>query len=430
MSRRGAPGIAPWVLSLSLLAACTPVRSPNMEFGRPAPRADGEDRGVAAGADVAAAAAAITEASVRRQLDALRASVGGSGSGEAGPAAMAEHIVEEFRRLGLQPLGGVNGPMEPGPATRVSLERDSVRLRFASGGRGVMLRYGADYAAAPGGGPVDARAMFVGGADRAAADLPSAAGDVPVIRLNAPPADVEGWRDVVRRLSVPAARAGAPALVVVLDQGFDGSKLPDVSVALAGPVGDAAPIPVFFVRYQAAERVLRAAGVDPDVLAADPSSALPLKSLRVQAAAPAQRVVVGHDIVALLPGGDPARSREYVVLRAAYRSAGPDASRAANATDASGTAALLEVAAAFARVRRPPARPVLFLAVARAGAPDEPPRPDSLAAALRHAVAVIDLQADAAHLDTPDLARLARRVFLDAERLSRPAPGRPAVTPP
>lgn len=193
----------------------------------------------------------------------------------------------------------------------------------------------------------------------------------------------------VRAPSRLAARDGVPALVFVLDPEFDASALPRIAAALEAP-DDPAPVPAFILRHQAAERVLRAAGVDPDVIDAEPSSALPLKSLRVQAAAPAEPVAgEAAGVVALLRGSDSARYRPVVI---ASSGVGRDPSASLGTSAAAADAAtLLEVAAAFARMGRPPARPVLFVAGVGAGEVEHPERAGVLATAFQDAAAVIRL---------------------------------------
>jgi hypothetical protein len=73
------------------------------------------------------------------------------------------------------------------------------------------------------------------------------------------------------------------------------------------------------------------------------------------------------NVVAVLPGSDPMRAEEYVVLTAQFGHGAVDATSAdhddaAAHPDVSGIAALVEVARALASLPGPPARPILFLA--------------------------------------------------------------------
>jgi Zn-dependent M28 family amino/carboxypeptidase len=81
------------------------------------------------------------------------------------------------------------------------------------------------------------------------------------------------------------------------------------------------------------------------------------------------REVRSHNVVAKLEGSDPALKDEYVVYTAHWDHLGKDTTLAGDQIyngaldNASGTAALLEIAEAFSKLRTPPARSVLFLAV-------------------------------------------------------------------
>jgi len=82
------------------------------------------------------------------------------------------------------------------------------------------------------------------------------------------------------------------------------------------------------------------------------------------------REVTAPNVVAILPGSDPALRGEYVVISAHFDHVGigrPNAHGDSifNGADdnASGTVALLEAARAFARLPRAPARSIVFLAV-------------------------------------------------------------------
>ena len=81
------------------------------------------------------------------------------------------------------------------------------------------------------------------------------------------------------------------------------------------------------------------------------------------------REVRSRNVVALLPGSDAARREEYVVFTAHWDHLGRDPELAGDAIyngavdNATGVAAVLEVAEAFTKLRRAPARSLVFLAV-------------------------------------------------------------------
>jgi len=81
------------------------------------------------------------------------------------------------------------------------------------------------------------------------------------------------------------------------------------------------------------------------------------------------RRVDSRNVVARLEGSDPARKHEHVVYTAHWDHLGRDPALAGDqiyngaADNASGTAALLEIARGFTRLKTPPRRSILFLAV-------------------------------------------------------------------
>jgi Zn-dependent M28 family amino/carboxypeptidase len=81
------------------------------------------------------------------------------------------------------------------------------------------------------------------------------------------------------------------------------------------------------------------------------------------------RQVTSHNIVALLPGSDPALRKQYVIYTAHWDHFGsdpalnPDHVYNGAVDNATGTAAIVEIAEAFAALPKPPKRSILFLAV-------------------------------------------------------------------
>jgi hypothetical protein len=143
---------------------------------------------------------------------------------------------------------------------------------------------------------------------------------------------------------------GASALVVLLEEG---AELPE----LASEDKPFLRIPIVAVSGAEAEEIRAAAQAGAS-------------TVRVEAQVQPS-YSTARNVVALLPGSDPERANEVVILGAHYDHLGyggegslaPDAREIHNGADdnASGTAALLEVAEALA-VGEAPARPVLFIA--------------------------------------------------------------------
>lgn len=136
---------------------------------------------------------------------------------------------------------------------------------------------------------------------------------------------------------------------------------------------DSAVVPLLFVREQAASRFLAPHGID---LAASRVAGHPLRAapLPVRLAVTLRATVVNRiaapNVVGILEGSDPTLRNEYVVFSAHMDHLGvvrPDASGDSIANgaddDASGTAAVIELAEAFAALRQPPRRSLIFLTV-------------------------------------------------------------------
>jgi hypothetical protein len=147
-----------------------------------------------------------------------------------------------------------------------------------------------------------------------------------------------------------AAGREAAAVIVLLPEG---EKLPDPAAELRPTVR----IPAIAISGKEAEELRLAAKAN--LVAEVTASVQP-------------RTMEARNVVALLPGSDPTFSREAVIVGAHYDHLGlggdgslaPDDQAIHNGADdnASGTAALMEVARALSESGSPPARSVLFIA--------------------------------------------------------------------
>jgi Zn-dependent M28 family amino/carboxypeptidase len=149
----------------------------------------------------------------------------------------------------------------------------------------------------------------------------------------------------------------AAAVVVVADPAMDADSMTWFAHQMNAS-GTYTGAPVGGVRYEGARALFRAAGLDLDSLrtraaGGDPIS---LPGVHVTIAQPVRRVdVSAPNVVAVLPGSDPALRGEYVVISAHFDHVGTGRADAHgdsifNGADdnASGTAALLAAAEAFA----------------------------------------------------------------------------------
>ncbi|MGI9190420.1 MAG: M20/M25/M40 family metallo-hydrolase, partial [Longimicrobiaceae bacterium] len=183
------------------------------------------------------------------------------------------------------------------------------------------------------------------------------------------------WRIAAARARRMAEDAGATALLVVLDPAFPAEAVARLAAAASEPrrgLVNPNEIPVFYMTREAAGRLLGWGGFDLATAPERPATRVAIPGLNAHFAAEAATIEAGRppNVAAVLRGSDPELRDSYVVFSAHMDHVGvgrPDASGDSiyNGADddASGTAALLEVAQAFAALPQPPARSLLFLAV-------------------------------------------------------------------
>lgn len=317
------------------------------------------------------------------RADALRADVAwladpartGRGVGTPGDAAAAAWIVERMRRAGLEPAGtdGFRQPFEAPVGARLvgsnALELGGRTLRLADEWQPFTFSDDGDVHGELVWAGYGISAPDLGYDDYAGVDVK---GKVVVVAAHVPrEADPSSpWRDPQRyhlgewRYKAMNARDhGAAALLAVRD-GWNHPG-PDALDPWHGQVSSRAGIVAARVTLSA----LRAVGLDPAALVReDAPRALPL-------GVPAHAVVhVAHDtartanVVGLLPGTDPRAGCVVVGAHHDHLGLGGESSLAPGVhavhpgadDDASGVAAVLEIAAAMRR-GPPPRRSVLFV---------------------------------------------------------------------
>ncbi|MDX1675556.1 MAG: M20/M25/M40 family metallo-hydrolase [Longimicrobiales bacterium] len=339
-------------------------------------------RGSEAPPSLAAAAETITPTDVRARIgflasDALR----GRDTPSPGLDTAAHWIADELASFGLEPGIG-DGWLQRYPYPAVSLDAGEATLRVAAGATH-MFTYGEDFWAEPGSEAEPAGMVYVG------SELPEGAevrDRVVLLRLAASlEQGRDGWRldRQARRQAYAtvdrAAESGAAAVVFVLDSVFTDDAVTLLAATaerpsrvLGGP--EARPVPpALFLRWQPALRIFRMAGLDGATILSRPARRpIPLPGVTATAAAP--RVAVDDarppNVVGVLRGRDPVLRDRYVVVTAHMDHVGvgqPDETGDSiyNGADddASGTAALVEVAEALAGLETRPRRSVMFVAV-------------------------------------------------------------------
>lgn len=294
----------------------------------------------------------------------------GRGTPSEGLERSAAWLADAFHDAGLSPAGQDGGFLQYWPYDRVGLVSGETRLEWGDG----ALEYGRDFAALPSERSGEASIVYLGRAQDAPDSMDLAAGKIALVLLPGASQDAWRWPITVRRTLITATRAGALGVVFVLDPAFDEAAIQRLTAQFQVPATEPQGVPLFFVRESAAAALVDAAGSDLARLAAatragDRTPVL-LDAAPVRAAAPAEKISVQvPNVVGFLPAGDTSRDEEYIILVAHYDHLGVGAPNEAgdsiyNGADdnASGVAALVEVAKAFAALPGRPPRPVLFLA--------------------------------------------------------------------
>jgi hypothetical protein len=335
------------------------------------------DRPAASGPQ--AAVLSITPQDMHRRIGVLsHDSLRGRDTPSPGLEAAARYIVAEFQALGLEPAGEDGTYYQRYPYPQRVLETDGARLRVTGGGGAVELAYGSDFFAV-GGVPdeVTAGMVFIGSASRAEPGPGTLRERVAVAYLAGAPGP--DWRRALARIQTSARTAGAAALLLVLDSSLRMEQLASLAATYERPrrtLGEVAGPPVQLLRHDAGAAVFRAAGLDLDELRAravrGPIDPVELPGVTASVGAPLRTLADDRppNVAAVLRGSDPVLRETYVIFSAHMDHLGvgqPDARGDSiyNGADdnASGTAALLEMAEAFARLDVPPLRSVIFLAV-------------------------------------------------------------------
>ncbi|MGQ0816282.1 MAG: M20/M25/M40 family metallo-hydrolase, partial [Gemmatimonadota bacterium] len=301
--------------------------------------------------------------------DALR----GRDTPSQGLEAAAAYIASEFQRLGLEPRGDQGTYFQRYPYTVRRLIADSARLTVTTRGEATMLRVATDFFLAAG---TPARAAgdlyFVDARTPETSHATLPRGHVRIVYVGG--AMDRAWRTAVNNAR-HAARTSASALIIVLDPAITDA---DIRRRAASALTSATVAPVVstvFLRYDRARDLFRQAGQHLDAVVArakqGPVEPVALTGTTAHIAAPVVEVVHRPpNVVAVLPGSDPELRSTYIVLSAHMDHVGVGQPNAQGDSiyngaddDASGTAAVIEIAEALAALPAPPARSVMFLLV-------------------------------------------------------------------
>jgi Peptidase family M28 len=263
-------------------------------------------------------------------------SLRGRATPSPGLDAAARYVAERFREAGLRPMEAPNLVVR-WPLVNRHLVAGGVRLETQDGAAATVLGYGTDFAVLPAG---DTR--FTGEVVQldTLGDSAAMRGRIPLVHLPA-----GNWAASAHALMASARRAGALALLAIPDS--------TQSIAAIAPSG--------------ATMDHSANGV-PTVLLTETAARAVTGRVTLTVPMATDTVIVPY-VVGVLPGRDPRLRGEYVIVTAHLDHLGvqaPDVRGDSiyNGADdnASGVAALIEIAGAIGRLAERPRRSVLFFA--------------------------------------------------------------------
>ncbi len=360
------------VISLLVLCACAQPALRPAPVPAPAP---------AAPEALAAAASAITARDFFARVSYLASdALKGRDTPSQGLEAAAAYIASEMYRFELEPAGDDGSYFQRWafPISRLSQAADAVQMTFQTARRTITLRHGIDFVVDRGApAEVTSGMVFIGSAALIDTVVPGEVRDRVAVVI-VPGRYDRQWRMLSSRVRRVAQNGGASAIVFVLDPEFSANEmtvLRDRFGAAGGRLGGLREVATYYVTYESARDLFRATELDLDGLSrrgTDFRSPVPLPGVTAVLAAPVDALQDSEpaNVVGILRGSDPELRNSYVIVSAHYDHVGvgtPDATGDSiyNGADdnASGTAALLEIAQAFSMLETAPLRSIVFLAV-------------------------------------------------------------------
>jgi len=317
------------------------------------------------------AAATIIPEDIRRHITFLASDeLAGRDTPSPGLETAASYLVEVLEEAGLEPAGDNGTFIQRFPYTRTAMIPASRQVNYRSAGSTREFDFGRDYYVLLGDlSATNAEVVYGGAGAQPSAGLAQVAnGKVVLFTIEGNPFSGTGEDFLTAFLA--AGQGGASAVVFLLDETQTPDSILDMASGLQGfpPL----PVPVVSLSSESGAALFADAGLDLAALrASPPANALPLDGITMNVSTPYE--VSEHtppNVVAMIRGSDPVLREEYIVYSAHFDHVGIGIPNEAgdsiyNGADdnASGTAALMEAATAFAALDVPPARSVVFLAV-------------------------------------------------------------------
>jgi hypothetical protein len=348
-------------LAVLVLSACATNPPPPASSAPPSEAAVGD--------------ASITATDVRTHVEFLASDeLMGRDTPSPGLERAADYIANAFGSYGLEPAGDDGSYLQRFPLSVTRLDEAATRVTWTSGDETGAWSFSEDFFVVPTSADEAAgRAFYSGVPSALSGDLPAdAAGGVVFFSIPGLPAQTPGWDQEAMQAVAHAQQAGAAGLVLLLDPDLGRDEMAKLEHELGGRARMPFSVPVVVMRQGAAADLFARTGADLAMLRDRPET-LPVTAGDALVEIHTEIVEDEHypaNVVAVLPGSDPELRDSYVVFSAHYDHVGvgePDATgdTVYNGADdnASGTAALMELAQAYASLPTPPARSLVFLAV-------------------------------------------------------------------
>ncbi len=326
-----------------------------------------------------AAEASITQHDLMRRVKFLTGdNLAGRLPGTRGYRLAAEYCAGEFARLGLKPAG-TKGYFQSFP---IEANEVTGQPLFALKGESKKYILGEDYVfrGFTGQGNLTAPVVFCGYGlsqpeghydDYADVDVE---GKVVLVFKQAPSwqmKDGESWQGLAnpRPKAATAAAHGAVAVLLV-SKPNDAHPQPLIGSVMHGDGLQLAGIPQLQISHDVAADLLKASGLNLKNLQTEidenhaPASGQLAAEVALKVETRYQPDAETWNVVGVIPGADPNLRHDALILGAHLDHVGIQAGQALfpGANDnASGSAALLEIAEAFTRSAKPPARTVIFI---------------------------------------------------------------------
>jgi hypothetical protein len=280
----------------------------------------------------------------------------------------AEWLRSEHRRMGLEPGAGDGEFFQRWPYRQTRTDAGNARATLSGPGGGSTLDLSSG--AVRGGGDLGGDLVFV--ANPTEAPTPGSLSGKVVVTWVDGTSFSQPWLQRLNQANAWSALGGASASLVLVDDAFaDMHELTDRFGRPGWRMGMDMPSPQLVVPRGAVGAALP--GLAELVARSERGESVQadLAGVRLAGEVPAEVLVDGRpaNVVAVLPGSDPALRDEFVVLSAHYDHVGVgtpvDGDSIYNGADdnGSGTVALLEVANALSQLERGPRRSIAFVHV-------------------------------------------------------------------